>query len=284
MQYRLQRNAKRALKRQYSSHNIYKVLKAPCQEYETNAKGFHLSAEEVFYECVSALDEIREAPSEAVFNFQDFWSEKFNEYRELAGPDAHEPEIVTATHLVVLSVVVCLSVCHAPLYNTLSLSLIRQLEEHDAAYFEIQEKLSANISRLGEDAFRKTVVDYFDGDAFLSDEIEDLLAEVHEEPSPNVNEEKKGKEKKLTINQLLIFLDTFLDVGFTSETTNVNAYSRLIGLIAGENPGSIRSAMNRMRNVDYDESEAIKNDVKFLAELLEPVKVELANKLRRQIL
>ena len=80
----------------------------------------------------------------------------------------------------------------------------------------------------------------------------------------------------------MIFLDTFLNVGFTTETTNVSAYANLISLITGEDQGSVRSAMNRMKNIDYDSHE-IKEEVRYLASLLEKVKMELANRMRNQI-
>lgn len=281
MQYRLQKNEKSAIRKQYGNNTVFKAIKAPCQEYEASAKGFGLSVEEIFYDCICALDDIREKPSDALFDFQGYWNDKYNEYRELAGTIADDKDIVLATTLVVMCVVICLNVRNENLYNNLTLSLIRQLNENDSSYGGVQEKIMANIYRLGEEKFRGEVIDYLKSDAFISDKIEELLDSVPHEQT--VETEENGKAKKLTNNQLLIFLDTFLDVGFTKETTNVNAYSKLIGLIAGENPGTIRSAMNRMKNVDY-ESDAIKKDVKYLVSLLEPVKPELANKMRKQII
>lgn len=280
MQYRLQKNEKSAVRKQYGNHIVFKTIKAPCQEYEASAKGFGLSVEEVFYDCICALDDIREKPSEALFDFQGYWNDKYNEYRELAGTNVDDMGIRLASTIVVLCVVVCLNVRHDRLFNALILSLIRQLSENDPSYDSVQEKIMANIYRLGEEKFKSSVVDYLESDDFISDEIEELLESVPQEQT--AEREEGGKVKKLSNNQLLIFLDTFLDVGFTTETTNVKAYSELIGLIAGENPGTIRSAMNRMKNVDY-ESDAIKKDVKYLVSLLEPVKPELAKKMKDQI-
>lgn len=280
MQYRLQKNEKSAIRKQYGKNIVFKAIKAPCQEYEASAKGFCLSVEEVFYDCICALDDIREKPSEALFDFQGYWNDKYNEYRELAGTNADDKDIMLATSIVVMCVVVCLNVRNDRLYNDLTLSLIRQLSENDPSYTSVQEKITANIYRLGEKKFISSVIEYLESDDFISDEIDELLESVPQEQT--AEKEDNGKTEKLTIKQLLIFLDTFLNVGFTTETTNVKAYSELVGLIAGENPGTIRSAMNRMKNVDY-ESDAIKEDVKYLAKLLEPVKPELANRMRKQI-
>ncbi len=281
MHYRLQRNAKRELKSRYSRNTIYRVLKAPCQKHEAESKSFYLSAEEVFYECICALDVIREEPAEAVFNFQDFWSEKYNEYRELTSEVSAENEIATAASLVVLSVVVCLNVSSVQLYNTLTLSMVRQLKEHDPSYLTIQEELLANIHRLGDEKFTKSVVEYLKGDDFLSDEIEEVLDEVPEE-EPASWEENVNAEK-LTTNQLIVFFDVILDIGFTPETTNVSAYSKLIGLIAGKPQESIRTSINRWVKRGY-EDKTTKKDVAYLASLLEPVKIEYAQKMRNQII
>ena len=280
MQYRLQKNEKNAIRKQYGKNIVFKAIKAPCQEYEAAAKGFGLSVEEVFYDCICALDDIREKPSEALFDFQGYWNDKYNEYHELAGMNVDDKDIVLATTIVVTCVVVCLNVRHDRLFNNLTLSLICQLSENDPSYTSVQEKITANVYRLGEEKFRSSVIEYLESDDFISDEIDELLESVPQEQA--IEREEDGKAKKLTNNQLLIFFDLFLNVGFTTETTNVKAYSELIGLIAGENPGTIRSAMNRMKNVDY-ESDAIKKDVKYLASLLERVKPELAKKMRDQI-
>lgn len=280
MQYLLQRNEKDALRKRFRNNVLFKALKAPCEEIEASAQGFKLSVEEVFYECIIALDDICEYPSEAVFSYQDFWNDRYNDYKELNTYQSDDG-VADAASEVVLCVALCLNASNTPLHNTLTLSFMRQLSEHCAKQFLFREKFMANIYRLGEDKFKAGINEYLKGQDFISDEIEELLDSI---PHVEINEPKDNtKGEKLTLRQLLILLDVFLNVGFTTETTNVSAYSRLVAMISGGNAGSIKTAMNRMNNINYDSRE-ICEDVKFLASLLEPVKVELANKMREQIM
>ena len=279
MFYPLQKREKEAIRRQFKNNALYKILKAPCQEYEAYSKDFAISAEEVFRECILIIDDIRENPQEATFDYQDIWNDRYNDYNEVSvNKDLDETR--TAASIVVMLVCICLSACEVPLYNTLSMSMMRQLKEHCTFLVELQEKVLSNIYRFGEDRFQTFIKNYIDGDDFYSDEIDILLETI---PQEQIAEKKElVNHNKLTIRQVLIFLDTFLNVGFTTETTNVSAYANLISLITGEDQGSVRSAMNRMKNIDYDAHE-IKEEVRYLASLLEKVKMELANRRRDQI-
>lgn len=279
MFYPLQKREKEAIRRQFKNNALYKILKAPCQEYEAHSKDFAISAEEVFRECILIIDDIRENPQEATFDYQDIWNDRYNDYNEVSvNKDLDETR--TAASIVVMLVCICLSACEVPLYNTLSMSMMRQLKEHCTFLVELQEKVLSNIYRFGEDRFQTFIKNYIDGDDFYSDEIDILLETI---PQEQIAEKKElVNHNKLTIRQVLIFLDTFLNVGFTTETTNVSAYANLISLITGEDQGSVRSAMNRMKNIDYDSHE-IKEEVRYLASLLEKVKMELANKMRKQL-
>ena len=279
MFYPLQKREKEAIRRQFKNNALYKILKAPCQEYEAHSKDFAISAEEVFRECILIIDDIRENPQEATFDYQDIWNDRYNDYNEVSvNKDLDETR--TAASIVVMLVCICLSACEVPLYNTLSVSMMRQLKEHCTFLVELQEKVLSNIYRFGEDRFQTFIKNYIDGDDFYSDEIDILLETI---PKEQIAEKKElVNHNKLTIRQVLIFLDTFLNVGFTTETTNVSAYANLISLITGEDQGSVRSAMNRMKNIDYDSHE-IKEEVRYLASLLEKVKMELANRMRNQI-
>ena len=95
----MQRNEKDVIRQRFKNNVIYKAIKAPCQEYEAQSKDFKISAEEVFRACMIALDEIRENPTDARFDFQDYWNSTFNDYREAASPNANQEEIVIAASI-----------------------------------------------------------------------------------------------------------------------------------------------------------------------------------------
>ena len=284
MQYLLQREEKSSIKKQFNNNVIYKAFKAPCEEYEASSKGFKLSPEEVFWECITALDDIREHPEDLTFNYQDFWKEKYNDYRDLYEEDLIEG-LEEAASIVTMCLVLCLNTLNSPKYNTLTLLLMCQLEENCSFLFALREKFTSNLYILGEDRFKEAVNDYIYSDNFISDDIDELLNNVPQKGNSEdiISSKTNSSNESLSLRQLLILLDVGFDIGFTTETTNVSAYAKLIAMMIGGNPGSIRTTMNRMKNIDYS-SKGVKEDVKYLIQLLEPVKVDLAIKLKKQII
>lgn len=284
MQYRLRRHEKETIRKQYKDNLIYKAFAAPCKKYEALPKGFKLSPEELFWECMIVLDDIKESPEDARFQLQDFWNGKVVDYEDLSS-NMSRKNIELAASMVTMCVAICLNGLELSLYNTLTSVLISQLQGEESSIIEMRESFTANIYRLGEDKFNSAVAEYMDSDVFESEDIVGILEELPVPAIRNEEDEKStdGQYEQLTNRQLMLFVDYFVNAGFkhTKETpVNVSAYSKLLGLISGKSPDSIRDKMKE--GIDYD-SQSVKDDIKYLAELLKPVKKDLAEKFLQQI-
>lgn len=185
--------------------------------------------------------------------------------------------------MVTLSVVLCLSTLDLSTYNTLSLMLAGQLEWDSPAMVEMREHLTSNIYRLGEDVFSSAVEAYMDSDEYVSDDIEELLDEL---PLTQVevadDDEQEASMPRLTNQQLALLMDFFINAGFKNTPytpVTVDAYAKLLSMISGRSAESIRK---KMGTIDYD-APRVKVDIKKLADLLDPINPELANKLRKSI-
>ena len=282
MRHRLRRHEKEEIRKRYKDNAIYKAFAAPCKKYEAQATGFKLSPEELFWECMAVLDDIKEAPEDARFALQEFWSGRVVDYGELNGGVARE-RIEEAANMVTLSVVLCLSTLDLSTYNTLSLMLAGQLEWDSPAMVEMREHLTSNIYRLGEDVFSSAVEAYMDSDEYVSDDIEKLLDEL---PLTQVevadDDEQEASMPRLTNQQLALLMDFFINAGFKNTPytpVTVDAYAKLLSMISGRSAESIRK---KMGTIDYD-APRVKVDIKKLADLLDPINPELANKLRKSI-
>ena len=281
MQYRLRRHEKEALKRQYKDNVIYKAFAAPCKKYEAQPKGFKLSPEELFWECMMVLDDIKESPEDARFQLQDFWNEKVVDYEDLSS-NVSRDDIEVAANMVTMCVAICLNGLDLSLYNTLTSVLISQLSGEESTVIEMRECFTANIYRLGEDKFNSAVAEYMDSDVFESEDIEGLLEDLPEPTSSNEEEKKStdGQSEQLTNRQLMILFDLFLNKGFSTEYCNQNALATLLSRVSGRSMGSIRQKIRE--GVDY-EVEDVRNDVNILAQLLEPIDESIAEKMRKLI-
>lgn len=282
MQYRLRRHEKEALKRQYKDNVIYKAFAAPCKKYEAQPKGFKLSPEELFWECMMVLDDIKESPEDARFQLQDFWNEKVVDYEDLSS-NVSRDDIEVAANMVTMCVAICLNGLDLSLYNTLTSVLISQLSGEESTVIEMRECFTANIYRLGEDKFNSAVAEYMDSDVFESEDIEGLLEDLPEPTSRNEEEKKStdGQSEQLTNRQLMILFDLFLNKGFSTEYCNQNALATLLSRVSGRSMGSIRQKIRE--GVDY-EVEDVRNDVNMLAQLLEPIDESIAEKMRKLII
>ena len=281
MQYRLRRHEKEALKRQYKDNVIYKAFAAPCKKYEAQPKGFKLSPEELFWECMMVLDDIKESPEDARFQLQNFWNEKVVDYEDLSS-NVSRDDIEVAANMVTMCVAICLNGLDLSLYNTLTSVLICQLRGEEPSIIEMRECFTANIYRLDEDKFYSAVAEYMDSDVFESEDIEGLLEDLPEPTSRNEEEKKStdGQSEQLTNRQLMILFDLFLNKGFSTEYCNQNALATLLSRVSGRSMGSIRQKIRE--GVDY-EVEDVRNDVNMLAQLLEPIDSSIAEKMRNLI-
>ena len=281
MQYRLRRHEKEALKRQYKDNVIYKAFAAPCKKYEAQPKGFKLSPEELFWECMMVLDDIKESPEDARFQLQNFWNEKVVDYEDLSS-NVSRDDIEVAANMVTMCVAICLNGLDLSLYNTLTSVLISQIHGEEPSIIEMRECFTANIYRLDEDKFYSAVAEYMDSDVFESEDIEGLLEDLPEPTSRNEEEKKStdGQSEQLTNRQLMILFDLFLNKGFSTEYCNQNALATLLSRVSGRSMGSIRQKIRE--GVDY-EVEDVRNDVNMLAQLLEPIDESIAEKMRKLI-
>ena len=281
MQYRLRRHEKEAIRKQYKDNLIYKAFAAPCKKYEALPKGFKLSPEELFWECMIVLDDIKESPEDARFQLQDFWNRKVVYYEDLSSNVARE-DIEMAASMVTMCVAICMNGLEFSFYNTLTAVLISQLPGEEPSIIEMRESITANIYRLGEDKFNMAVAEYMDSDVFESEDIEALLEEIPEPASRNEEENKKAdnQSEQLTNRQLMILFDLFLNKGFSADYCNQKALATMIARVSGRSEGSIRQKIRE--GVDYD-LEDVRNDVNMLAQLLAPIDNSLAEKMRNLI-
>ncbi|MBP3227933.1 MAG: hypothetical protein J6M53_03995 [Bacteroidaceae bacterium] len=143
----------------------------------------------------------------------------------------------------------------------------------------------AEIISYGEEKFQSAAREYMNSPRRLSEEIEALLDGTPatlpggEAPKEEAYEEAAvgKKHPQLTHRQVLIFVNQYLNLDL--KECNQTKLAELLALIMGGNPGSIRTSIKRLAALDEDTDE-YKDDVRLLAELLDPLKPSLATRLR----
>ncbi len=113
----------------------------------------------------------------------------------------------------------------------------------------------------------------------LTEKNNDLEAKIHKMNAAVSEDYPDDNSKKLTIRQLVILFESLMDITLSSSESNISAFSRLIGCATGKSDNSIRQIAMRH---SY-ENKQTKQDAKEVAELLRPVKPDLAEKILNNI-
>ena len=279
----LRRNEKESLRsRLLDGKPLFKAFQTPVRAFEAEAKGFRLSPEEVFWQLVVVLDNIKEHQEEALQDMRRLWNDIYVDYRDLSNDENDESVRVFAT-LTVFAVQVCLACTDEPLYRTMALDLASQLAADGGLSQKMEAAVANSIARIGTERFKIAIQAYMESDdEWVSEEIEEVL-----ENTPNMSlglpeakEENTAKAPQLTNRQLMILFDLFLNKGFSTDYCNQKALATLLSRVSGRSEGSIRQKIRD--GVDY-EVEDVHNDVNLLAQLLEPIDASLAQKMKNLI-
>lgn len=284
MKNRLRRNEKEAIRSEWGENPIYRVLLTPCRELEKELGRLRLSAEEVFHETLRTLDEVKENPKDAAFVLQSFWDDIYCDLRDTDINDAPEEELQLAASEVVYAVMLMLSMLKGSVYTKLTMELMSKIMGNGSHFDHLQELFMPNLWRYGEEKLKDYLEAYMESEEeWISDDINDHLSALPKLSNEGAKEKepsKNNEQSQLSNRQLILLFENFMNVPLTPEYTNINALAKLISHVSGRSQGSIRQKIRE--GFDYD-SEAVKEDVRLLADLIEPISHEKAESLRKNI-
>ena len=282
----MRRREREAVRSKYAQgEGLFKALAKGAREVEKRMGHFRFSAEELFAEVMTVVDNVKEYPQGAVDSYDHLWDDLYCDYRDLDTADSPDEEIRLAASEVVYGVMLLTGFCPGTHYTRLGASLMAQLEgNHAGALDALNTVFLPNIWLLGEEKVQARMRAYMEGEEWISDDIVGMLESLPEENVSMAVEDKtdstKGGAAGLTNRQLVILFESLLDVPLSSQYTNIKALARLISKVSGHSEGSVRTCINS--GIDYDRA-PVKNDVEVVAGLLDAVKPELAQMLRNSV-
>lgn len=157
---------------------LFKAFQTPVREFEAEAKDFRLSPEEVFWQLVIQLDNIKEHQKDAVLDVRRLWNDIYVDYRDLSNGDNDETVRLFAT-LTVFVIQLCLASTNEPLYRTMAFYLAHQLATEGNLTQRIEAAIVNNIARVGTEKFKAAIHTYMESDDdWLSEEIEEIVDEM----------------------------------------------------------------------------------------------------------
>lgn len=269
----MRRREREAVRSEYAQREgLFKALAKGAREVEKRTGRFRFSAEEMFVEVMTVVDNVKECPQEAADSYDHLWDDLYCDYRDLDTADSPDGEIRLAASEVVYGVMLLAGYCQGTHYTRLCASLMAQLEgNHAGALDALNTLFLPNIWHLGEEKVQAHIRAYMEGEEWISDDIGALLERLPQEADSSAQAivETPAKDTgRLTNRQLVILLTHLLDVGTTPDTVNVTALARLLSQVCGRSAESMRQTI--MQGVDYSKP-AIHKDVDALFALIRPI-------------
>lgn len=279
---RLGRHEKRLVRTQYGDNILFKAINVPAKGLEREMNGLRLSSEEVFLECLTILDDIKECNTgkEAEQVVDGLYNTLYCDLREISPHNPSENELEIAVGEIVNCVTLILGYYPGLKYSGTLLCLSAQLETNNLVQLK-NKGLFYNQFVLHGEEISDYIKSYMDGDDYLSDVIKKQLKKVVPDDSVFVGDgEEKDSEVQLDNRQLVLLFMELLNIPLGAEFTNQSALAELISKVSGK---SKKSLLNSIREgVDYENNKT-KKDAELIASLLSELKPDLAQQIRNNI-
>lgn len=279
---RLGRHEKRLVRTQYGDNILFKAINVPAKGLEREMNGLRLSSEEVFLECLTILDDIKECNTgkDAVQVVDGLYNTLYCDLREISPHNPSENELEIAVGEIVNCVTLILGYYPGIKYSGTLLCLSAQLEINNLDQLK-NRGLFYNQFVLQGEGISDYIKSYMDSDEYLSDVIKKQLKRVVPDDSEFVGDgEEKDSEGQLDNRQLVLLFMELLNVPLGAEFTNQSALAELISKVSGK---SKKSLLNSIREgVDYENNKT-KKDAELIASLLSELKPDLAQQIRNNI-
>lgn len=280
---RLRRHEKKLVRTQYGDNILFKAINVPAKSLEREMNGLRLSSEEVFLECLTVLDDIKECNTgvEAERVVDGLYNTLYCDLREIGPHGVSENELDIAASEIVNCVTLILGYYPGIKYSGTLLCLSAQLENNNLDQLKNRGIFYKQIVLNGEE-ISDYIKSYMDSDDYLSDDIRRKLKRT--KPDELTNEENYENEEvldgRLDNRQLVILFTELLNVELDVNRTNFSAIAELISKVSGKSKNGIRKYINEKLNY---KDEKTKKDVEVIASLLDPIVPKIAERLRNNM-
>lgn len=285
MQNRLSKRERDTILNHYKNDILFKWMNRSGRALEREMTRFRFSVEELFLEVMRIVDQAKESPRDAREEYADLWNTLFCKYRDIDTADSKETEIEMAVSEVIYVSQHLLGMLESSRYASLCLELTGQISLNSAqGYEKMMQIFVPEMYKLKEEALRARIEAYMQNDdVWISDNICDMLKELPEERKKvdeGQDESSVSSGNQLTNRQLIILFESLMNVGLSSDFTNITALSRLISRVSGRSQGGVRTTISN--GIDYD-SAPVKSDARVVIELLKGIAPKLADRVRQNI-
>lgn len=279
---RFRPNQKKYVRESYKRDVLFRVLYAPCKEWERKMGVLRLSAEEVFLECLAVLDEVKECEDrdEVREALSGVWDSLYCDMRDMRS-DAPEAELRQGASEIVAAAATLLAYVQDGIYTFAVSMLIREMAQAQEAFDPYSRTYLAQIAKIGDAEVRQAMNEYAESEEHLSDTIKKKLKKLPSEEVMCTENQEDGE--RLTNRQMAILISQLLNVTLTPEYTNINALAKLISMISGKSEESIRQTLMSLSKKDFEDNN-VQKDIDKIVDLLNNIHSKLGDEFRSNVL
>lgn len=229
MQQRFQKQEKEVVKNEFGDCPLYKVINSTCRGNFIAIQDFLPCSEEVFYEVLRILDNLKENPqSYAEEEIPQLWASLLSEYRNINKEyniDDHQ-KMASLVYACAWSVIDCSNINYygITIKNAMQKAAVREKNNHLMdIMLPMAESLNSKAMEL-----RAWIDSYMCSDTFLSDEIDKAI-------KPKRKQKKNKKiiphtlrytkvDKETKKNRLQIIMRLWVDWGWIEEPNDADCF------------------------------------------------------------
>lgn len=159
---------------EHGKHPLLRLATQSCKRYESEMKIFRFSPEDVFWETLAVLDDLK-APDRDNDDLCDtLWDDLYCDFRSREGI-LPEEELEKAVAVVMSMATYLLALTDLMRYNGLTGRMTMAMSEHFKDYLQIQQNINYHAQKIGIEELRAWMEEYMGCDTYLSEEVEDCL-------------------------------------------------------------------------------------------------------------
>ncbi len=173
---KLQEDAKERVASRYNSHPLYSSIKKTELEWFDMSKNYRLSAEQVFYEVISAIDELKE--QECKVDWNNLYKKYVIDFRQSVPIPTDDREINDIVTIVMISLFSSLALSENQVLQTLAGKLAYQCAENNEGYYRKFQNTFCIFDQFAN-KIEEWIDRYLTSKEYLSDQLELLIHPNH---------------------------------------------------------------------------------------------------------
>ena len=192
------------LRSKFREHPLLLTCQQAFRHYMASMESFNFTSEDLFVEAATVIDEIFDAPADALQYIEDLWDNLKIKLKGRTQPVPSQTDLNTVCSVLFYVVAATMSLHWREYYNKEIVGLLRQLVEKKGLFIdEDEQKEIIDKLCMNSEGLEAWINEYEDSEEWLTDEIEACLRRRKPEPKEEDSTKKLKDYSKYSFELIL---------------------------------------------------------------------------------